>query len=101
MHPFVYTIAMDTTTIKKLAELARLKIQETEEATTLADLSSILNYIDQISEVKVGEVEGALGVVRNVARLDQDTTQTGEYSEDLLAAAPDTKDGFVKVQKIL
>ena len=87
--------------VKHLAMLARLDIPEEEQEALLGDLTSIIGYIDQISSVEVAQMEADAGELHNVAREDVVTTATGSYTEALLAEAPETQDGFVKVKKIL
>jgi len=92
---------MDLKDVKHLAMLARLDLPEEEEEALLADLTSILGYINQINEVNVDLAENTAGPLHNVMRDDVVTTITGSYTEVLLASAPESKDGFVKVKKIL
>ncbi len=42
--------------VKKIANLARIKVSEAEEEKLQKDLSSILEYIDTLSEVDVSDV---------------------------------------------
>lgn len=86
--------------IKKLAELAKITIPEDRTDGFLKDFESILGYVKQIENVDVGEVHENF-FLKNVFRPDENPNETGALSEALLAAAPETHDGFVKVDKIL
>jgi aspartyl-tRNA(Asn)/glutamyl-tRNA(Gln) amidotransferase subunit C len=86
--------------IKKLGDLARIEVSETEIAQFKQNLESILAYVDQIQNVDVGDVE-EVHMVKNVVREDDNMIPAGTYTEDILNEAPDTKDGFIKVKKIL
>ncbi len=92
---------MDIKDVKRLAMLAQLDIPPEEEESLLHDLTSILGYIDQINTVQVETNENDPGIFRNVVREDIVTTVTGSYTTCMLASAPDSQDGFVKVTKIL
>lgn len=93
---------MDQTQIKKLAALARIEISDEELASFSADLGAILAYVDQVRAVteKVGDVAGQ-EMLDNVARIDIVTRTTGEYTDSILALAPDRDGNYVKVKKIL
>lgn len=81
--------------------MARLRIDESELAGLAADFDAIINYIDQISSVDVGDISGFQPRVKNVMREDDESYEPGVYTDDILANAPDTKDGYVKVNKVL
>lgn len=85
-----------------LAELARLQLSEAEVDGLRTELSAIVDYVSQVQSLTVDDVSiKTLGAVANVTREDVVTNQPGQYSEDLLRAAPQTQDGYVVVQKIL
>lgn len=86
--------------IQKLGELAKIEIKPEEAEGFKKDFESILGYINQIESVDVGDVSSSYST-QNVTRPDIAVHQTGEFSDDLLASAPRTENGFVKVKKIL
>ena len=86
--------------IEKLAELSKIRLPEGEALKFAKDFESILGYVKQIESVEVGDVKESF-FLKNVLRADANPHETGALSEALLAAAPETHDGFVKVNKIL
>ncbi len=86
--------------IEKLAELAKIRIPEGKAQGFLNDFESILGYVKQIEGVEIGEVKESF-FLKNILRADNNPHETGVLSEALLSAAPETHDGFVKVNKIL
>ena len=91
---------MDEKAIEKLAELAKIEIKPGEAEGFKKDFESILGYINQIESVDVKDVEISYAT-KNVMRPDVAEHATGEFSDTLLASAPRTENGFVKVKKIL
>ena len=91
---------MKTDDVQKLAELARLHITDEQCNEYLEDFNSILGYIDAINEVQPKATE-ALMVLKNIVREDEDSYQPGEFSEAILANAPEHENQFIKVKKIL
>ncbi len=90
--------------IEKLAELAKIHLPEGKAGAFVNDFESILGYVKQIESVALpAEEAGASGnfFLKNILRTDANPNETGATSEVLLAAAPQTHDGFVKVNKIL
>lgn len=92
---------MNLQDVKHLATLARLDIPEEEQEALLADLTSIIGYIDQITKAPVALADDTAPSHRNVYRDDTVTNPSGANTAVLLASAAATQDGFVKVKKIL
>lgn len=90
---------MDIKDVENLAQLARLELTEEEKKELLSDMDSILGYVKQIEEVKIGEVEPEYNL-RNVWREDEIVPR--EFSKELISKQfPNSQDGFLKVKKIL
>lgn len=93
---------MDIQDVKHLAALARLDIPDEEQHALLADLTSIVAYIDQVTKAPVSMGADAIPEHRNVSRDDSATNVSSQKNtEMLLAQAVGQQDGFVKVKKIL
>jgi aspartyl-tRNA(Asn)/glutamyl-tRNA(Gln) amidotransferase subunit C len=87
--------------VNKLATLARIEMSAEEKQEFLENMESILGYVDQIKKATVEGVEREVGDVRNVMREDNDPHESGAYTDKILAQAPGSQDGFLKVKKIL
>jgi len=87
--------------IKKLAELSRLQMTETEMADFAEEFDSILNYVAQVKNV-VGELgERTAGELRNVMRGDDKPNVRGAKTEVLTQEFPTREGNYLKVKKIL
>ena len=96
---------MDSNEIKKLADLARIDMSEEEMKEIAKDFESILAYVGQVQEVS-GEIidndkKSEDYFVRNITREDIAEDMNKERNDKILANAPDTQDGFIKVRKIM
>ena len=90
---------MELKDVEKLAELAKIELNEGEKEKLLSDMESILSYVKQIEKVEV-EDEEVEYLNKNIWREDEIKTQI--FSRDLIIGQfPDSQDGFVKVKKIL
>lgn len=88
--------------MEHLAKLARLKLTEEEVEKYTKEFGDILGYVEKIKEVSGDDSERIESAgVRNVFREDGEPQESGMYTDELLAEAPESKDGFVKVKKIL
>ncbi len=85
--------------VQNLAELAKLELKEGEAEKLIKDMEGILDYVKQIENVEVPEI-GMEYLNRNVWR--EDEILLNEDSKDVIVEQfPDSKDGFLKVNKIL
>jgi aspartyl-tRNA(Asn)/glutamyl-tRNA(Gln) amidotransferase subunit C len=85
--------------VENLAELARIELSQEEKEEILKDMGSILEYVKQIEEVNVGEVNSVYDL-KNVWR--EDVLEERDFSKDLITQQfPESQDGFLKVNKIL
>ena len=87
--------------VKRLSELARMDISESEAKELLKDMDSILKYVGDIKEAVTTEVLPEAGMLRNIMREDGEPHKPGEYSKEILAEAPKTEKEYVKVKQIL
>ena len=98
---------MTTTSVTRddvlhLAQLSNLQLSDDEITALQSDLSNILGYITQLSELDTSGVEPTYQVtdLENVMRSDHVATHKANR-EALLALAPDQKDNQIKVPKVL
>ncbi|NJN48517.1 MAG: Asp-tRNA(Asn)/Glu-tRNA(Gln) amidotransferase subunit GatC [Alkalinema sp. RL_2_19] len=91
---------LDREQVHKVAHLARLKLTEAEETQFATQLSGILDYVEQLNQLDVSNVEPTTRAidVANVVR--EDKLQPWESREDLLDCAPDRDGEFFRVPKI-
>lgn len=87
--------------VRKVALLARLELTPEEEEKFTSQLSNILNYFEQLSELDVTDVQPTTRAidVSNVTR--QDALQPDPNREEILDNAPDRDGEFFKVPKII
>jgi len=95
--------------VEKIAKLARIHITEQEKEKYATELSSVLGYVEKLNELdtdKIKETSQVTGLV-NVYRKDEANDEwktdkdVSNNTEKLLANAPDVKDDYIKVKKIL
>lgn len=83
-----------------IAKLARLELTEQEIEKMQKDLSSILDYFNVLNKVKTKPAK-MVSNKENVLRKDESLPENNNSAGDLINAAPDKKDGYIKVKQIL
>jgi len=86
--------------IEHTASLARLKLTESEKQKFTQEIGEILNYVDELNKAPIENVApiSQIADLKNVSR--EDVVANGDMREKLLANAPETQDGFIKVKKV-
>lgn len=88
--------------VEKLAQLARIKVDDSEKQSLTKEIDSILAYVDQIKKATVDvDYTPVPGAVHNVFRPDEVRTISTEDRERLLNEAPDREGEFIAVKKII
>ena len=94
-------MSLDRATVHKVATLARLELTPEEEEKFAGQLSGILDYVEQLNELDVTNVEPTTRAIDMVNVTRADIMQVYENREALLEGAPDRDDNFFKVPKII
>ena len=84
-----------------VAALARLELSEEEIETLCSDLSSILSYIEKLSELDTAEIEPTSNVVSMKTPFRTDEVTNSPSTEDALANAPQHEGTFFVVPSII
>jgi aspartyl-tRNA(Asn)/glutamyl-tRNA(Gln) amidotransferase subunit C len=94
-------MAIDREEVRKVAFLARLELTENEEEEFTTQLSSILDYFEQLSELDTTDVLPTTRAIEtsNITRPDE--LQPFDDKEALIQAAPEQEDQYFRVPQIL
>jgi len=94
-------MSVDLTTVKKIAGLARLALDDDEAEALVPELNGILQWVEQLGEVDVTGVEPMTAVIPNHLRLREDVVTDGDVRDKVLANAPQAEHGFFAVPKVI
>jgi len=94
-------MSLDLATIRRIATLARIHVEDTELAPLAVELNGILGWIEQLNEVNVDGVEPLTGAQQMALKMREDVVTDGGYSEKILANAPERAGGFFVVPKVV
>lgn len=94
-------MAIDTETVKRIAFLSRLKVDDDKIEATEAEFNKILKWVEQLDEVDVSGVDPLISVNENNLSLRQDEVTEGNQSGAILANAPMQEYGYFTVPKVV
>ena len=88
-------------TIKTIANLARLRFPKEDEEKFMKDIDSILNWVEELKEVNIDEVEPLVSVTPRASAVRTDEVTDGGLQTELMANAPESVQGFYEVPKMV
>ncbi|GIX17577.1 MAG: aspartyl/glutamyl-tRNA(Asn/Gln) amidotransferase subunit C [Rhodothalassiaceae bacterium] len=94
-------MSIDRGTVTKIAQLARIRLDEDEAARLEGELKRILDWVAALQAVDTEGVEPLSSVVGTRLRWRADEVTDGNCREDILANAPERVDGFFAVPKVI
>ena len=87
--------------VKKVAQLARLELNESEIQQHAEQLEKILDYINQLEKINTENIPCTTRAIEVVNVLRKDQKKDYENTEELLELAPSRESKFFKVPKII
>ena len=94
-------MAVDKATVRRIATLARIEVPEDDLEKLAGELSNILGWVEQLGEVDTEGVEPMTSVVPMKLRRRADEVTDGNIRDDVLANAPERRDDFFTVPKVV
>ena len=94
-------MSVDTQTVRRVAKLARIAVEERELEPLAGELNGILDWVEQLGEVDVENVEPMTSVTPMALPQREDVITDGDRQADILANAPDAREGFFAVPKVV
>lgn len=94
-------MSIDTQTAAKVAKLARIKVEDDALPALANEFNTILGFIEQLNEVDVEGVEPMTSVTPQRLKRRADVVTDGDMQDKILANAPDAREGFFAVPKVV
>ena len=94
-------MSIDRDTAARVAKLARIKVEEEALPALANEFNTILGFIEQLNEVDVDGVEPMTSVTPQRLKRRVDEVTQGDMSEAILKNAPDSREGFFAVPKVV
>lgn len=94
-------MSINTETARKVAHLARIAVREEDLPALAGELSAVLAFMEQLNEVDVDGVEPMTSVTPMRLARRKDVVTDGNIQRQVLANAPDAREGFFAVPKVV
>jgi aspartyl-tRNA(Asn)/glutamyl-tRNA(Gln) amidotransferase subunit C len=94
-------MALDKATVAHIAALARIRLSEAELEPLAAELSHILDWVEQLNEIDTTGVTPMASTAAASLPLRDDTVNDGGCRDAILGNAPRAARGFFNVPKVV
>ncbi len=92
---------IDDATVRNIARLARIKLDEGEDKTLESELTGILQWVEQLGEVDTDGVEPMTCVTDRQIEMRKDEITDGGYADEIVRNAPERAGNFFVVPKVV
>lgn len=92
---------VDEATVRRIARLARIRVDGADAQKLVGELSGILTWVEQLDEVATEGVEPMTRVVDMTMAMREDKVTDGGIADQVLANAPSSNKGFFVVPKVV
>lgn len=94
-------MSIDQSTAARVAKLARIKVEEDQLPALASEFNTILGFIEQLNEVDVDAVAPMTSVTPQRLKRRADAVTDGGQQDKVLINAPDAREGFFAVPKVV
>jgi aspartyl-tRNA(Asn)/glutamyl-tRNA(Gln) amidotransferase subunit C len=94
-------MSVDTATVRRIAHLSRIAVEDDEVAHLQSELNAILAFVEQLSGVDIDGVEPMTSVTPMQLKKREDRVTDGFIADEIVAHAPRREDHFFVVPKVV
>ncbi len=94
-------MSIDENTAARVAKLARIKVEPEALPALAEEFNNIFGFIEQLGEVDVEGIEPMTSVTPQRLKRREDVVTDGDQQDAVLANAPDAREGFFAVPKVV
>jgi aspartyl-tRNA(Asn)/glutamyl-tRNA(Gln) amidotransferase subunit C len=94
-------MSLDHATVRRIASLARIRVEDHEVENLCHELNGILGWIEQLNEVDVTGIAPLTGAASMALAMREDVVTDGGYPEKVLSNAPERIGDFFVVPKVV
>ncbi len=96
-------MSIDNKLVKKIARLSRISLSDEEIKSLSLELTNILDWIEQLSELNTDNVDPVFSSFDEDGNINfrEDKVSDGGYREKIISNAPESEDGFFLVPKVV
>jgi len=92
---------IDSKTVDKLADLAKLEFDEASKVEIITDLNRIVSFVEKLNEMDTSNVEPLVYLTEDTNVMRADEVKQEISQQDALKNAPKRDSDYIKVPKVI
>jgi aspartyl-tRNA(Asn)/glutamyl-tRNA(Gln) amidotransferase subunit C len=92
---------IDKEVLKKLEKLSSLEIEESKKDETIKEIVKIVDFVENLNELDLSDKDPSFYIEEGGTPFREDTPTKSDVIETILKNAPNSKEGFFIVPKIV
>ena len=94
-------MSIDKDTVKHIAKLAKIALDEKKINSLSKDLSSIMKFIEKLNELNTDKINPLTSIINASLRTRKDEIKDGKIRDQILKNSPDKNEEFFVVPKVV
>ena len=94
-------MSIDKDTVKHIAKLARISLDEKKINSLSKDLSSIMEFIEKLNELNTEKIVPLTSIIDASLRSRKDEVSDGKIRDQILKNSPEKNEEFYVVPKVI
>ena len=94
-------MTIDLKTVKHIAKLSRISIEDEKAKKLAGDLNSIFEFIEKLNKLNTNKVEPLTSIAETTLRLRGDEIKSKNIRDEILKNSPNENKDFFVVPKVV
>ena len=94
-------MSIDKKTVKHIAKLARISLDEKKINSLSKDLSSIMEFIEKLNELNTDKTVPLTSIINSSLKSREDEIKDGKIRDQILKNSPENNEEFFVVPKVV
>ena len=94
-------MTIDLKTIKHIAKLSRISVDDEKAKKLEGDLNSIFEFIEKLNELKTENVEPLTSIAETTLKFRSDEVKSKNIRKQILKNSPENNEDFFVVPKVV
>ena len=94
-------MTIDLKTIKHIAKLSRISVDDEKAKKLAGDLNSIFYFIEKLNELKTDQIKPLTSIAETSLKLRNDEIKSQNMREEIIKNSPEKNEDYFVVPKVI
>ena len=94
-------MTIDLKTIKHIAKLSRISVDDEKAEKLAGDLNSIFDFIEKLNELKTDQIKPLTSIAETSLKLRNDEIKSQNMREEIIKNSPEKNEDYFVVPKVI